>query len=1002
MTTRTRAFRILRTGLVAFVVITFVPISAAASGRPELKRIAGQPVSGALRQRSQTVLLKMSGDPIAVVRSRAPGKQLALGQRESIERDLRSKQDAIVPAIQKMGGTVLGQFQHAINGIKVRGTPEQIRAFAALPGVVAVKAVRTYHLVNAHSVPFIGAPQVWEGPPGLHGEHIRIAVIDTGVDYTHANFGGPGPVAAFKAAFANRPLPADPTLFGPDAPKVKGGTDLVGDAYNADNPNSVPMPDPNPLDCNGHGSHTSGTVTGFGVTAAGKTFTGPYDASTPNQSFTIGPGVAPLADLYAVRVFGCTGTTNVVVDAIDWAVDHDMQVISMSLGSDFGSEDDADAEASENAIEAGIVVVASAGNAGPIPYVTGDPSTGEKVISAAAMDSHEFLAGGVRIALASGGGADGVDANTALPLPSGSVPTAILKSGANLALGCSASDYPPGGAAGALVIVSRGTCSFVSKAKLATAAGAVAIGVVNNNPNGFFNPAIPGVTIPFIAVQQKDAATFAGAPSPNSATVAVANLPNASFRAFASFSSGGPRSGDGHLKPDITAPGVSVFSTAVGTGNQGEFLSGTSMAAPHVAGSAALTIQAHPDWEADEVANAVVNTADATQLVGYSPRRGGNGLVQPVGATRTSVIVHASDGTPSVSFGVADLTRDFNGAGTIVVENRGHSPASFALSVVQAAGAPHTATLSANSITVGGHDRRTVEVRLSVPIATVGDSSAFREVQGRVVFSPTEGNDGVTLSVPYYLVPRARSRVDAHISHSDHASSVDLNNRSAVVTGTADFYAWGLRGNNHSLATGLQAVGVQSFTDPVNGQVLVFAVNTFGRSSNPLMNIYDILVDVNGDGVADYDIEAADLSHFTGASSLAGVMVVAVFNLSTGASTLEFAATGPTDGTTVLLPLVAADAGITASNPRFSYVAQTTDRNSDVDQIITAASFNAFNSSISTGAFVTLPPGTRASVPLVINRQEFKQTPALGQMIVSLENTAREGEEALLLPLEDD
>ncbi len=283
----------------------------------------------------------MAGDPVAVVRSRMPGKQVAEGQRQSIQRDLRSRQDAIVPSIQRMGGTVLGQFQHAINGIKVRGTPEQIRAFAALPGVVEVKAVGTYQLVNAESVPFIGAAQAWQGPPGLHGEHVRIAVIDTGVDYTHANFGGPGTVAAWNLAFANSTQPADPALFGPNAPKVKGGTDLVGDAYNANNPASVPVPDPNPLDCNGHGSHTSGTATGFGVTSAGTTFNGSYDASTPNQQFIIGPGVAPLADLYMVRVFGCVGSTNVVVDAIDWAVANDMQVISMSLGSLFGNEDNA-------------------------------------------------------------------------------------------------------------------------------------------------------------------------------------------------------------------------------------------------------------------------------------------------------------------------------------------------------------------------------------------------------------------------------------------------------------------------------------------------------------------------------------------------------------------------------------------------------------------------------------------------------------------------------------
>jgi len=1009
MTTPTGAFRFVCRGLAAFALIALIPVLATAqsSGRHVFQRVTGTAVPGGpLGQRPQTVVLKMAGDPVAVVRSRAPGKQLAEAQRQSIERDLRSRQDAIVPSIQGMGGTVLGQFQHAINGIKVRGTPEQIRAFAALPGVIEVKGVRTYHLDNAGSVPFIGAPQAWQGPPGLHGEHVRVAVIDTGVDYTHANFGGPGTVDAWKNAFAHSSEPADPTLFGPSAPKVKGGTDLVGDAYNGDIPTSVPMPDPNPLDCNGHGSHTSGTATGFGVTPAGTTFNGHYDATTPGQSFSIGPGVAPLADLYAVRVFGCTGSTNVVVDAIDWAVANGMQVISMSLGADFGTEDDADAEASENAVDAGVVVVASSGNAGTIPYVAGNPSTGEKAISVAAMDSHEFLANGVHIALSSGGGADGVDADPAVPLPSGSVPAVILTKAGSLALGCSSADYPPSGAAGALVIVSRGTCTFVTKATLAMAAGAVAIGVVNNT-TGFFNPAIPGVTIPFIELRQSDSATFTGAPSPVNATIAFANVPNAAFRAFATFSSSGPRGGDGHLKPDITAPGVSIFSTAVGTGNQGKFLSGTSMAAPHGAGSAALAIQAHPDWDAADVAAAVVNTADATQVVGYSASSGGNGLVQPFGATQTSVIAHAQDGTPSVSFGVAELTRDFSGDQHIVVENRGSAPASFALSVVQVpSSSTHTATVSPTSITLAAHQSLTVDLRLAVPAATVGDSSAFREVQGRVVMTPTTGNNGVALSVPYYLVPRARSLVQARLAGSESALAVGLNNRSSAVTGTADFYAWGLRGTHSSLGPiGLRAVGVQSFTDPALGQILQFAVNTFGRTSNPDSMIYDILVDVNGDGVPDYDIEAVDLGYLTTPThSFNGQFVIVVFNLTASGGVIKTLATAPTDGSTVLIPLVAADAGITAANPRFSYVVQVTDIASNkFDAITTAASFNAFNSSISTGAFVTLPPGTNASVPVSIDRTEFRLTPALGQMIVSLENRAREeeGSQALLLSLND-
>jgi hypothetical protein len=273
--------------------------------------------------------------------------------------------------------------------------------------------------------------------------------------------------------------------------------------------------------------------------------------------------------------------------------------------------------------------------------------------------------------------------------------------------------------------------------------------------------------------------------------------------------------------------------------------------------------------------------------------------------------------------------------------------------------------------------------------------------------TPTTGNNGVALSVPYYLVPRARSLVDARLTGGDSTLAVGLSNRSSAVTGTARFFAWGLRGTHSSLGpVGVRSVGVQSFTDPALGPILRFAVNTFARTSNPDSMIYDILVDVDGDGVWDYDIEAVDLGFLTSPThSFSGQFVVVVFNLTTGGGVAKFLATAPTDGSTLLLPLVAADAGITAANPRFSYIVQVTDIPSgNFDAITTAASFNAFNSSISTGAFVTLPPGTSTSVPLSIDRTEFRKTPALGQMVVSLENRARGeegGSQALLLSLDN-
>ena len=117
-------------------------------------------------------------------------------------------------------------------------------------------------------------------------------------------------------------------------------------------------------------------------------------------------------------------------------------------------------------------------------------------------------------------------------------------------------------------------------------------------------------------------------------TVNNTSVPNPNFSGLASFSSGGPRTGDSFLKPNITAPGVSIFSTASGTGNAPGGNSGTSMASPHVAGVAAIARQAHPTWSGNELAAAIVNTGRPSQIGGTTPyltSRSGTGLVFPFG-----------------------------------------------------------------------------------------------------------------------------------------------------------------------------------------------------------------------------------------------------------------------------------------------------------------------------------------------------------------------------------
>ena len=122
-----------------------------------------------------------------------------------------------------------------MNGLKVRIPHNQIESLRQVPGVVQGAARKHLpHQDNAVSVPRISAPQAWAGVNGVHGENVKVGIIDTGIDYTHANFGGPGTTAAFDAAqAADTAAGRSRALLAPVAPKVKGGIDLVGDDYNA-------------------------------------------------------------------------------------------------------------------------------------------------------------------------------------------------------------------------------------------------------------------------------------------------------------------------------------------------------------------------------------------------------------------------------------------------------------------------------------------------------------------------------------------------------------------------------------------------------------------------------------------------------------------------------------------------------------------------------------------------------------------------------------------------
>src|SRR3989454_929494 len=242
-----------------------------------------------------TGVVQLAGDSVAEQQGNA-GRKLERGEKDRIKGQLRSQQDGLRGSIESLGGTVVANYQAAYNGIKVRIAHDRVKELAALPGVVAVRPLQLMKPDNVRGIPLIGTPAVWQSL-GLHGEGVKIAIIDTGIDYTHANFGGPGTADAYTEAHATETLPADPRLFGPLAPRIKGGIDLVGDNYDpsADpllpdgkpNPKLTPQPDPNPLDCNEHGSHVAGTAAGSGVTSAGTTYSGDRKSTRLNSSHLV-------------------------------------------------------------------------------------------------------------------------------------------------------------------------------------------------------------------------------------------------------------------------------------------------------------------------------------------------------------------------------------------------------------------------------------------------------------------------------------------------------------------------------------------------------------------------------------------------------------------------------------------------------------------------------------------------------------------------------------------
>lgn len=1000
-----------------------------------------------LGDRSTTVILKLNGASVGqrAAEARKQGRELSKAERAAIRADLKAAQDGLKGRIEAAGGSVVFDYQDAYNGVAVRTALRNIPALTALPGVERVLPSRTFERDNTPGVQYIEGNDAW-ADLGLTGDGVKVAVLDTGVDYFHANFGGDGDPATF--ANDNGTI-VEPGTF-PTA-KVVAGTDFVGDDYNAssDDPAvATPQPDPDPKDCNGHGSHVAGSAAGFGVLDNGTTFGGPYDATTYNNNFRIGPGVAPEADVIAVRVFGCAGSTSeaVLVAALDFAFEQEADVVNMSLGSPFGRDEEPSTVASNTLAENGVVVVASAGNSGAGAYITGAPAVASRAISVAAVDASGATFPGAVAALSTGKSITMINANGASFTSGTTLPVAVLRTSypdGPVSLGCDPADYTgfPGGVTGKFVVTVRGTCARVARAIFGQQAGAAAVAMINTDA-GF--PPFEGeitsnpdtgepfiVTIPFFGVRGVlgPDATADGddlvAADGGSATLTPATVPNTGYTRFAGFTSGGPANVDSDVKPDVIAPGVSVLSTSVGTGNRGTRISGTSMASPMTAGVAALVTEAHPTWSTEAIKGAIVGTADASaaKIANYDTRRGGSGVVDARKAVDTVTYATTSGGTAALSFGYEPMGSAYSETLPVTLHNTSGSSITYNLSSVVVGNALGTSIgISPGSVTVPAGGMASFDVTLSLSAAAVaalpGASAsifgALVNVRGAIVATPTSAGAGIyALRVSFVLVPRGLSNVGAGPKSpytregSTFSATVPLSN-SGIHSGNADFYAWGIEDANDVESfpddpMDIRAVGVQVLPGEALGgaetdRSLVFAINGYGRWSNPSVNEFDIAIDLQNDGRPEFFVIGVDLGAvFTGSftGQFASFIFDADFNLINA-----WIADAPMNGSTVLLPTLASDIGLGPTGPakfRYSVAGFSIVPGALVDTT-GVAEFRPYDPPVSTGQFVPLAPGASDDVTVTVDRGKFAGSPQLGWMVVT-QDDANGGAQADLIPV---
>lgn len=839
------------------------------------------------------VAVKLQDAPLVVAvgaNAKQNGIKMTAAQQRAYLAQLKAKQDAVMAQVRSMGGVELGRVSKAHNALMVSVDASKTTALKNIGGVVAVRPIPDYVLTTTtvdntpdlhNTLNYVGGLAVQS--QGVTGKGIRIAMLDTGIDYTHYNLGGSGNTADYAAAIAVKAGTPPPSLF-PTA-KVIGGYDFVGDVW----PNGPLAPDPNPIDLNGHGSHTS-------------------DIAGGRSNDGIHVGAAPDSQLYAVKVCSsvasaCSGTA--ILQGLEFALDPTnsgtlndaVDVISMSIGENFGQREADDGEAFTDIVNFGVVSVVSAGNAGNIPYVVGAPAATPEVIATAATNS--VVATGIPLVINSPASIAGHYGNTATvdwsPITGTTTGDVVY-----VGRGCPApqNDAYLADPSGKIALIDRGACAVSLKVDRAAKAGAIGvlIGLVAPGDAISFSNGGGSTFVPTLVIIQSYSNTIKTALGTGSvnATISINNAFPLSGN-IASYSSRGPNYSYNMLKPDMSAPGT-MSAAQPGTGNGETTESGTSFACPITAGSAALLLSADHALTPLDVKARLMETANPTvyqnqaTMPGYlSPlSRAGSGELRVDNAYAGSTAAwDASDPLAvSLSFGTYRLGANQSFKKKVIVHNYSSTPHTYNISNTYRDATNTTGvTLSTPaSVSVPPNGSASFVLTLSVNAASLptwtmnggsqgGNGAGLDTLEYAGLLNLSSGSESVNL--PWHILPHKAANVAAGSSSlalNGSPKPLPLSNAAGIISGLTDVFSltgtgtqfppskFPAPGSDHAIIN-LRAVGVRLVCiDAACDLGAQFAVTTFGQRSHPDVPAeFDVYIDVNNDGTPDLDIFNGDI-----------------------------------------------------------------------------------------------------------------------------------------------